>query len=415
MKNQISKNATTFKIAILAIAVAVATMVGFGIFSPNQAKAETNNKIIATTTRTDIVCFNCIGWEAWSVETEPLEQKSLDPFYPGSDLLSTFASGHTVTKVKYSPTNYPGSKLLNLIFYDNNNQERHINLVASEYEDYFWTLDNTFITPGHQSLLEGDDLIVDHEFNYTIPKTTFDISGTITTTENIATPIPEASVQYLDKNRNVVDKTKTNENGYFTLIDISVDTLDGYLVIEHRDYETTTWSITAEGVEAGEYNNMVIPMPRAEDDEVNYSIVGGEHHVKFVVTMTATAEGRIDTEEFTFDKLEGDDLALGTTYKLDENGHLIMLPPEEESEVESLVMDVNPVCDDGYVVDKWTVDGSDLVVGETYTITDDIEGVVTYKMPTKTAQTGDAIPLAAVALSVITLVAGAALLRKSFK
>ena len=244
----------------------------------------------------------------------------------------------------------------------------------------------------------------------------FNVGGTVVTDTADPQPIEGANVQYFDNNRSAIKgcSDTTDADGDFYIRNVPTSSLPGYLVISHPDYESEK-TVFIRSVEDSEIDLGEITFSK-EDDEVNYSIAGGEHHINFIVTMTATAKGKTETEVYTFDKLEGDDLALGTIYKAEENGHLTLLPPEdEEMEVDEIVMDVAPVAEDGYIVDKWSVNGSDLVVGENYTAIDDIEGLVTYKAQTTSAQTGDTMPFAAIALSVIALFAGAVLLRKSFK
>ena len=155
--------------------------------------------------------------------------------------------------------------------------------------------------------------------------------------------------------------------------------------------------------------------PRTEYAE--FFVKALEHHKIFHCVLTMTKGSEQKTEVHDTVEISGDDanMHVGATYYIDESGNMNIHYVYEDDTDYSLT--IQPVGEDGYVVDKWSSNGVDLVVGEVHeiTTTDPINNLVSYKPAQSIAQTGDSLPLAVVAISIIALLAGGLMLRKSFK
>ena len=192
--------------------------------------------------------------------------------------------------------------------------------------------------------LNTDNTILADEFQG------FNVTGHVVTAENTASPIEGALVQYC-KNTDIEPVPECNaytaEDGSFTIVDIPITTQPGLLTVAKEGYYPTTTGVI-DYTEAGE-TATVDDIQMAEDIEANLEITGGEHHDHF--HQAFYFEGEVIYEE-DFTEIDELKFALGTTYSINEAGVLDIRFPEEQATAEDYSLTIEPVGEEGYVVDK---------------------------------------------------------------
>ena len=188
--------------------------------------------------------------------------------------------------------------------------------------------------------------------------------------------------------------------------------MPGYFLVTCPNYENAKYKVEFSKDFERKIEHDFILFPGGAEAEAY--ITGGEHHIHFEIVMTEY-EGDVPyTETEIMEVIEDVQLPVGINYSINDEGNMVITVDDNADERDNVV--IKPVGEDGYVVDSWNVNGSVLEANKTYTVgEDDIDGFVTYKLANANPQTGDSLPLAVVAISIIALLAGGLMLRKSFK
>ena len=177
----------------------------------------------------------------------------------------------------------------------------------------------------------------------------FNVTGRVVNAENNAEPIGDAFVQYCKEDGTPEPECNayTAEDGSFTIVDIPVTTQPGLLTVAKEGYYPTTTGVIPY-TEAGQTAN-VEEIQMVEDIEANLEITGGEHHDHF--HQAIYLEGEVIYEE-DFTEINELKFALGTTYSINEAGVLDIRFTEEQATAEDYSLTIEPVGEEGYVVDK---------------------------------------------------------------
>ena len=423
----LNQKSISLKIALAAMVLMAVAVLGISVCLSQKANASNSNQPTNASTTVGwggITAFGDTkyGFSDWV----PVEQEVVIQTNPWDkedvDILEKYSDGRTIVQMTASQTFYENSRILYLTLYDNSNMKRLINFYfQTDMQTWKWVVNGRPVPQGTPKVLDlnTDNKILADEFQG------FNVTGRVVTAENTASPIEGALVQYC-KNIDIEPvpecNTYTAEDGSFTIVDIPITTQPGLLTVAKEGYYSTATEVIPY-TEAGQTAN-VGEIQMVEDVEANLEITGGEHHDHF--HQAIYLEGEVIYEE-DFTEIDELKFALGTTYSINEAGVLDIRFPEEQASAEDYSLTVEPVGEEGYVVDKWNVNGSDLEVGKVYTITstDTLVCNVTYKVPepaptptpesetaSSTTQTSDTLPAATIAIAMIALVSAAVVIRK---
>ena len=111
-------------------------------------------------------------------------------------------------------------------------------------------------------------------------------------------------------------------------------------------------------------------------------INGGQHHANFVTTYELYKDGKVvESDTKTLNKINHK-VPVGSSYAVYDDGTLhcsYAFPENGDSTV--VAYTVKAVAEEGYTLDKWTINGEDLIPGKDYILkTNDVMGLASYKL-----------------------------------
>ena len=269
------------------------------------------------------------------------------------------------------------------------------------------------------------------------------VSGRIIDAET-KMPVPFANVVYCQWDPfwgytpNWEISAKTEWWGGYTLEGINEDMLPGKVMAFGLGYEfdggesgLIGW--IPEGIETIYRDVWVSPIHYINFADV--TINGGEHHINFVTTYKLLKDGKVvESDDRTLDTIKFK-IPLGASYAVYDDGTLhCSYSYEENGLLTEFVYTLTAIADEGYTLDKWNINGNDIVTGESYILDKDVMGLVSYKKidepvpPIPPApdpapvnpggeivQTGDTTPFTAIAmLAVVAALACGMCIRKEY-
>ena len=111
-------------------------------------------------------------------------------------------------------------------------------------------------------------------------------------------------------------------------------------------------------------------------------INGGPHHANFVTTYELVKDGKVvESDGGTFNKIEYK-VPVGSSYAVYDDGTLhCSYAFDENGTSSSVAYTVKAVAEEGYTLDKWTINGEDLIPGKDYILkANDVMGLASYKL-----------------------------------
>lgn len=342
----------------------------------------------------------------------------IDEWTNGMDVLGQYDTDGNTTEVHYR-CGFSYTSSLYITLYDaNNDLYKDFIFHVADTNAFSWYLNGEEVTTAEKKIT---DLSTPITFNCDkVPD--FEIYGTVYD-QDTKNPIEGAWVQFYDINKTPVIGASdiTDENGEYYIEEISTSDLPGFIVVSYPKYKDDKYAIEFTGADFEREIEWDFNL-KPEASEAEVYIAGGEHHVHFELILTRSKGGEVIVDTEVVDVIEGETIPAGLNYVINENGSMVIDSPANDGLAN---IEIKPVGEENYIVDKWSINGEDLEVGKTYTTgEEDINGLVTYKLPSvaeevtapqASSQTGDAIPFVICALSLIALIAGGAVLRKSFK
>ena len=264
-----------------------------------------------------------------------------------------------------------------------------------------------------------------------------DISGVVSEADKPWKTIPGAFVQYYQRTLfgdiPIPEKcTFTDWLGNYTIEEIDTEELfpgvikvykDGYKVAE----SLPLYYAPEETYMLYRYIQMT---PVSDVDLADVEINGGAHHANFVTSYELVKDGKVvESDGGTFNKIEYQ-VPVGSSYAVYDDGTLhCSYAFDENGNSSSVAYTVKAVPEEGYTLDKWNINGEDLVPGKDYILkANDVMGLASYKLaeqpvppvpptpvPTPvnpgggTAQTGDVAGYAFAVFAVIALLSAGVL------
>lgn len=171
--------------------------------------------------------------------------------------------------------------------------------------------------------------------------------------------------------------------GFYTITGITEEMLPGVVRVYKDGYDTVTSSpiwFVPDDVET--IYRFIQITSKDHLQFAKFIAKGLENHLTFDMYIDTFKDGeQIGSHEETFDKVDSF-IPVGATYNVRENGNLnILFSFEYDGHKYQVETAIKAIGEEGFVVDKWNVNGQDLLIGQTYTQTgtEDVNAFVSYK------------------------------------
>ena len=413
----LTKNAMSHKLVFLAVGIAIAIITAFSICATSQAKASVNkqsNDICNWTLQVQ----NSSDFKLLYSYNDAQHEYGFDVPWENNKKINDYLTGHiknnaTSCNCAQWKDSYDGQYIYSMwLNFEGNTKEAESNdfvgfikfdVVSESSLEFSWYFDNKelpLVEPSEESPevelkhLTEEDLKSTLSFygGEDVPTSGVNISGQVWDAQTDM-PVPFANVVYCQYNpwwgRYIpvegVEPVKTDMWGWYTIEGITEEMLPGkvfvYDGIKKIGESEPIWFLP-EDMETLWLWPIVINQHDPDINLADVEINGGQHHTNFVTTYELVKDGKVvESDGGTFNKIEYK-VPVGSSYAVYDDGTLhCSYAFDENGTSSSVAYTVKAVAEEGYVLDKWNINGEDLIPGKDYILkANDVMGLASYKL-----------------------------------